>query len=137
MKGKVNGAEYYIIPVDTAGGEELTNIRLLTYTNTKIFMLCFSIADRSSFENIQRWCIEIKESIKKPVILLIGTKSDLRNSTPPGQCVSTEEAVAIAMKIHAFDYVECSAFLNDGVKDAFERALIQAISPKQNRCSIG
>ena len=40
-KVKVNNTEYSIQLWDTAGQEELENIRTLSYPNTDIFLLCF------------------------------------------------------------------------------------------------
>ncbi|KAH0786174.1 rho-related GTP-binding protein RhoG-like [Histomonas meleagridis] len=132
-KVKVNNVEYSIQLWDTAGQEELENIRTLSYANTNIFLLCFSVVDRSSFENIKnRWIEEVKlHSSKQPVILLVGTKTDLRSSTSPDQCVTYEEGVMMGKQIQAFEYVECSARENDGVKDVFDKAIVRSISTKQ------
>ena len=134
-KVKVNGSEYTILLWDTAGQEELENIRTLSYANTDIFLLCFSIVDRSSFENVKnKWFEEVKIHSNKPILLLVGTKSDLRRSTPPTQCISTEEAALMAKQIQAFDYIECSALLNEGVKEVFDNAIIKAIFPDEEGC---
>ncbi|KAH0794036.1 ras-like GTP-binding protein RhoL isoform X2 [Histomonas meleagridis] len=131
-KVKVNDQEYPVQLWDTAGQEELENIRTLSYPGTDIFLLCFSVVDRSSFENIKnKWVEEVKLNSKQPVILLVGTKTDLRSSTPPDQCVSYEEGVMMAKQIQAFDYAECSALKNEGVKEVFDKAIVKSISPNQ------
>ncbi|KAH0787005.1 Rho GTPase [Histomonas meleagridis] len=134
-KVKVNGSEYTILLWDTAGQEELENIRTLSYANTDIFLLCFSIIDRASFDNIRnKWFEEVKIHTRKPVFLLVGTKSDLRKSKPNDQCVSKEEALLMAKQIQAFDYLECSALLNEGVKEVFDNAIVKAIFPDKEVC---
>jgi Ras family protein A len=80
-------------------------------------------------------------------ILLIGCKSDLRtnpktieelrkNHQSP---VTFEEGVAVAQKIGAYRYLECSAKNNQGVKEIFEhatRAALLAQTKKKKFCNI-
>ena len=61
-------------------------------------------------------------------IVLVGTKKDLRTDVytldrlvkieqlPPTIC----DGIRMARKIRAYTYLECSAKLNEGVKEAFE-----------------
>ena len=44
-------------------------------------MLCVAINNRTSLENVKRWKTEIRQVCPDTPIILIGTKSDLRNST--------------------------------------------------------
>jgi Rho family protein len=37
---------------DTAGQEEYDQLRPLSYANASVFLLCFSLASKTSFENI-------------------------------------------------------------------------------------
>ena len=128
-KVKVNNTEYSILLWDTAGQEELENIRTLSYANTDIFLLCFSVVDRTSFENVKnKWYEEVKVHSKEPVILLVGTKTDLRENGSKEQ-VSFDEGVMMAKKIQAFEYVECSALKNEGVKEVFDKAILKSIKP--------
>lgn len=44
---------------DTAGQEEYDRLRALCYPQTDVFLMCFSVVDKSSFDNIkQRVCIK-------------------------------------------------------------------------------
>jgi small GTP-binding protein len=118
---------------DTAGQEELENVRVLSYPNTDVFLLCFSVVDRSSFENIKdKWFAEVntQHGEGNPLYLLVGTKCDLREETHEGNAaVSLEDAKKLAQEIHAFDYVECSAMKNQNVKQVFDTAIQKAVTP--------
>jgi small GTP-binding protein len=127
-KVTVNEVEYSVQLWDTAGQEELVNVRQLSYPNTDVFLMCFSVADRTSYDNIKnKWIDEIKQYSKDPVLLLVGTKSDLRETADDP--VSAEDGAALARQIGAFEYVECSAIKCQGVKDVFDRAIVHAVSP--------
>ena len=65
---------------DTAGQEGFERIRILSYENTNIFILCFSCADWVTFNNVDtKWLDEIRKNRPEAKILLVGTKSDLRS----------------------------------------------------------
>ena len=44
-------------------------------------MLCVAVNNRTSYENVQRWKTEIRQVCKDAPIILIGTKSDLREAS--------------------------------------------------------
>eukprot|EP01084_Bolivina_argentea_P192400 330304_1 len=46
---------------DTAGQEEFDRLRHLAYRDTDVFLLCFSVVEEASFQNLQsRWLPEIR-----------------------------------------------------------------------------
>eukprot|EP01084_Bolivina_argentea_P319694 554517_1 len=46
---------------DTAGQEDYDRLRPLSYPSTNVFLVCYSIISRSSFENVKtKWIPEIK-----------------------------------------------------------------------------
>ena len=66
---------------DTAGQEEFERIRVLSYENTSCFVVCFSVADLVTFENVkQRWLPELRRNNPDSKVLLVGLKCDLRKS---------------------------------------------------------
>jgi small GTP-binding protein len=80
VKLQVNGEEVILQLWDVAWQEDLQNIRVLSYMNTNLFLLCFSLVEPSSLANIQSmWLPELKKCVKDPRIILVGTKKDLRN----------------------------------------------------------
>jgi len=64
---------------DTAGQEEYARLRALSYPETDVFLLCFSVVSPSSFDNIKsKWYPEVSHHCPEAKIMLVGTKIDLR-----------------------------------------------------------
>lgn len=58
---------------DTAGQEDYDRLRPLSYPNTDVFVLCFSVVSPVSFDNIStKWIPEIRKCCPDTPILLIG-----------------------------------------------------------------
>lgn len=52
----------------------------------------------------------------------VATKTDLRND-PSIKCYTTEEGKKLRRKVKAQSYKECSALLNQGLKEVIEEAV--------------
>ncbi|CEG62942.1 Putative Rho family, other [Rhizopus microsporus] len=114
---------------DTAGQEEFDRIRLLSYADTHVYLLCFSVENRDSFENIrEKWLEEVTDHSPYAKIALVALKCDLRDERP--NCITYEEGLEMAKNINAVRYLECSAKRNRGVKECFEQAAKIALSVK-------
>ncbi|WKY15438.1 hypothetical protein Q1695_000707 [Nippostrongylus brasiliensis] len=123
---------------DTAGQEDYDRLRPLSYPQTDVFVLCFSIVSPVSFDNVAtKWIPEIRQHCPDAPILLVGTKLDLRDDANP-RAGSTEDRPPItksqgqkcAQKIKAVKYLECSALTQQGLKQVFEDAVRAVINPK-------
>lgn len=126
---------------DTAGSEEYDTLRPLSYPGTDVFLICFSLFSPESFENvIKKWYKEITEHAPDTPIILVGTKLDLRgkaeaiqslkeNSQEP---ISTEKGEALAKKIGAKKYLECSALTQEGLARVFEEAVKVILFPNKS-----
>jgi small GTP-binding protein len=124
--------EYDVQLWDTAGQEELESIRCLSYPNTNVVIMCFAVAEPTSFENISaRWLPEVTRYTDKPALLLVGTKTDLRIGS---EGVSRDSAKKLANQIGAVAYLECSAIKNEGVKEIFDQAIESALNPGSGGC---
>ena len=117
--------------------------RPLSYPDTDVILICFSIANRDSLQNVvDKWMPEIRHFCPKVPVILVGTKTDLRNdpeirqelSKTKTELVSSIEGASVARTIKAADYVECSAKTRDGVQKIFEIAAVTAL---QKRSRIG
>lgn len=129
---------------DTAGQEDYDRLRPLSYPDTDVILMCFSIDSPDSLENIpEKWSPEVRHFCPNVPVILVGNKKDLRNDPytvkSKIKTVSTEEGKAMAEKINAFGYLECSAKTKDGVREVFEvatRAALQSKKRRRKRCTI-
>lgn len=63
---------------DTAGQEDYDRLRPLSYPDTDVFVLVFSVESPASFENVMvKWYPETKDHVPKAPRILVGTKVDL------------------------------------------------------------
>ena len=121
---------------DTAGQEDYDRLRPLSYPDTDVILMCFSIDSPDSLENIpEKWTPEVKHFCPSVPIILVGNKKDLRNDPSTikelgkmkQEPVKPEEGRAMAEKINAFAYLECSAKSKEGVREVFETATRAAL----------
>ena len=103
---------------DTAGQEDHDRLRPLSYPHTDVFLVCFSTAIPSSFENVkEKWTPEITHHSPKTPFLLVGTQIDLRDDADTivklaknkQKPLSFETGERLAKDLGAARYVECSA----------------------------
>lgn len=60
---------------DTVGQEDYDQLRPLSYPQTDIFLVCFSVVSLSSFENVRaKWLPEIQHHAPGVPFILVGTK---------------------------------------------------------------
>lgn len=101
---------------DTAGQEDFDRLRHLSYPNTDVILMCFSVGSRVSFENVlSKWTPEVKRFCSKVPTILVGNKKDIRGNIK--EPVNSKEGQAMADQIHAFAYLECSAQTKEGVME--------------------
>lgn len=127
---------------DTAGQEDYDRLRPLSYPQTDVFLICFSVVSPSSYENVTtKWNPEVKHHCPDAPVLLVGTKIDLReNKDAIGQLASQglqpvkrEHGIKLANKIHAVKYMECSALTQRGLKQVFDEACRAVLQPQPIR----
>jgi small GTP-binding protein len=101
----------------------------LSYPDTHVFLVCFSIAQFTSFENVKsKWVTEIRHHCPNAKIVLVGTKSDVRqDSNFKGPSVSRKEGEKLAKEIGASAYLEASALKREGLKEIFEEVARQGL----------
>ncbi|XP_054975895.1 rho-related GTP-binding protein RhoQ isoform X1 [Sorex araneus] len=76
----VGGKQYLLGLYDTAGQEDYDRLRPLSYPMTDVFLICFSVVNPASFQNVkEEWVPELKEYAPNVPFLLIGTQIDLRD----------------------------------------------------------
>ncbi|KAJ5819797.1 Small GTPase superfamily Rab type [Penicillium riverlandense] len=124
---------------DTAGQEDYDRLRPLSYPQTDVFLICFSIVSPPSFDNVQaKWFPEIEHHAPNVPIILVGTKLDLRDDRATTEAlrsrkmeaVSYEQALAVAKEIRAHKYLECSALTQRNLKSVFDEAIRAVLNPR-------
>ncbi|KAA6384852.1 MAG: putative Rho type small GTPase [Streblomastix strix] len=87
--------------------------------------VCFAIDDKESYTHAyEKWYSEIKEKAPKIPIILVGTKSDLRNDPDSAQKLVSQQDVAdrVSAGQQFSKYVECSTNQNS-INEVFETAV--------------
>ncbi|KAE8217941.1 hypothetical protein CF319_g8083 [Tilletia indica] len=113
---------------DTAGQEDFDRLRSLSYADTHLVVLCFSVDNHVSLQNIaDRWIPEINEHSPGSPIVLVALKCDLRQDSNAitkleqrGLApIQYEAGLQVARQVRAAAYLECSAKFNRGVAEVF------------------
>ena len=73
----------FILPgpssLSTAGQEDYDRLRPLSYPQTDVFLVCFSVLSTTSFENVRhKWVPEVRHYCPDTPLVLVGMKGDLR-----------------------------------------------------------
>jgi len=109
---------------DTAGQEEYSRLRVLSYPYTDIFFLCYAVNDPRSLLNIQtQWAQEVQERGTGATLVLLGLKSDLRKQAGEDNIVTHEEVQRVRSSVGARACVECSARELTGLAQVFIEAI--------------
>jgi len=135
---------------DTAGQEEYDRLRPLSYPESNVILIVFSIDFPTSLANVQdKWYPEVAHFCENTPLILVGTKTDLRRDEQTrrmlgaqGQApITPDQGAAVAKEIGA-KYVECSAKTGTGVHEVFDLALRESMKGRwgkivtQKRCLI-
>jgi len=148
----VDGMAFNLGLWDTAGQAEYDRLRPLSYPQTDVFLMCYSVVSRPSFDNITaKWVPEVNHHAAGVPIVLVGTMADLRedkavleklrlkNEKP----IAFEEGLRKSKLIGAAKYLECSALTQKGLGNVFTEAIRVVIEsrhpppPKnKSRCII-
>ncbi|XP_017270563.1 rho-related GTP-binding protein RhoC [Kryptolebias marmoratus] len=145
---EVDGKQVQLALWDTAGQEDYDRLRPLSYPDTDVILMCFSVDSPDSLENISdKWAPEVKHFCPNVPIILVGNKKDLRNNDHTRrelakikrEPVKMEEGKNVAHSISAYGYQECSAKTKEGVRELFEmaaRAAIQVNKRRRHGCTL-
>ncbi|KAK9460995.1 P-loop containing nucleoside triphosphate hydrolase protein [Lipomyces oligophaga] len=124
---------------DTAGQEDYDRLRPLSYPQTNVFLICFSLVSPPSFENVRtKWYPEISHHSPNTPIILVGTKLDMRDDKQTIDNlrlkrmapITYSQGLQMAKDIHAVKYLECSALTQKGLKSVFDEAIRAVLTPK-------
>ncbi|CAF0825428.1 unnamed protein product [Brachionus calyciflorus] len=138
---RISGEAYTLGLFDTAGQEDYDRLRPLSYPQTDVFLVSFSVVIPNSYENIkEKWVPEILHHCPSTPFLLVGTQVDLRDDSNTLQKlarnrqkpITSEQGERLAKELKAVKYIECSALTQKGLKNVFDEAILASLSPKSN-----
>uniref|UniRef100_A0A8C9DAH2 Cell division control protein 42 homolog n=1 Tax=Panthera leo TaxID=9689 RepID=A0A8C9DAH2_PANLE len=119
----IGGEPYTLGLFDTAGQEDYDRLRPLSYPQTDVFLVCFSVVSPLSFGNLkEKWVPEVTHHCPQTPFLLKLAKNKEKPVTP-----KTAEKLPRGLKV--VKYVECSALTQKGLTDVFDEAILAALEP--------
>ncbi|OAQ59064.1 small GTPase-binding protein [Pochonia chlamydosporia 170] len=146
---EVDGERVELALWDTAGQEDYDRLRPLSYPGTHVVLVCFAIDSPDSLENVkQKWAPEVSGYCRGVPVILVGCKMDLRFDQKTlaelkkidKKPVTPEEGEKMRTSINARIYLECSAKINQGVREVFESAtraaLLSRPHEKMRKCAV-
>jgi len=125
---------------DTAGQDDYDRLRPLSYPQTDVFLMIFSVISPRSFQNIKsKWAPEVTHYSPGTPIILVGNKVDLRGDRDITKqlekqglrSVTQEEGQSMAKEIRAKQYIECSALTQESLVEVFNSAITEALIAKK------
>ena len=111
------------------GQEDYDHLRPLSYPQTDVFLVCFSLISPTSFENVkEKWFPEVRHHCPGVPCLIVGTQVDLRDNPQimeklqrqEQEMIAPEQGECLARELGAVQYVECSAITQKGLKNVFD-----------------
>eukprot|EP00123_Amoebidium_parasiticum_P016352 comp23401_c4_seq2/m.38823 comp23401_c4_seq2/g.38823 ORF comp23401_c4_seq2/g.38823 comp23401_c4_seq2/m.38823 type:complete len:191 (-) comp23401_c4_seq2:218-790(-) len=141
-KVTLDGEDIQIDILDTAGQEDYDRLRPLSYPDTDVILMCFSVDNPDSLDNIpDKWTPEVRHFCPNVPIILVGLKKDLRNDEGvkaelaklKQEPVKPEAGEGMAKQINATKYMECSAKTKEGVREVFEEATRAALATQHKK----
>jgi len=122
---------------DTAGQSDFAKMRPISYKQTDVYLVFFSVVNPTSFENVRdHWIHEVREHSPNVPFFLIGTQVDQREeksvikalSDRKEKPITEKEAKKLAKDVGAVDYIEISAKDKSTYGDLWEEVLRYTIN---------
>ncbi|KAJ5068650.1 hypothetical protein M0811_02593 [Anaeramoeba ignava] len=131
---------------DTAGQEDYDRLRPLSYPQTDVFLICYSIEMPTSLENIKtKWIQEIQIHCPHVPFFIVGNKLDLRGNQDTEnrlkdrglQMLTTEQGERLAHEVGAAGFIECSSLTQQNLKALMDEAIRVALNPNNKKKKRG
>ena len=108
---------------DLGGQERFAIVRPDFYLGAKGIVYVFDLADKSTFENLRNWRIEIERTVKNIPSILVGNKLDLLSNE--NREIGIEDILYMKQELDVLNYFEASAKNNVGIDNSFRRLAIK------------
>ena len=129
--------------VDTCNKISYENSCETYYNDADLFLFCFSIINRKSFNNIEKkWLPDVRKANKRSPIVLLGMKSDFRDEVLSHdfqekiEMIPQFECEKLKKKIKAYDYIECSSKHQKNINIIIENCLNYFSIKNDYKCLI-
>jgi Ras family protein A len=133
--------------INTWGAEIHDRIRLFSYLDAHIILICFSVDNPESFESVEKkWVPEVCHFCPGVPFLLVGCKTDLRHHRQTidelikdgKRPISKGQGEEMGRRIGAKAYRECSAKNGEGVTQVFRTtaAIVYPSKVERKQCII-
>jgi len=116
FKTTVDDKKVKVFIWDTAGQEKFKTIVKSYYNGTNGALLVYDITDRKSFNNLDKWVADLKESGFEGKIMVVGNKSD----DSKNRVVEKYEALNYCID-NDYLFMECSSKENINIDELFTR----------------
>lgn len=115
---QVGDRQYRLKIWDTSGQDDFLRLRTLTLSVSDYIMMCYSITDPLSFYEVENTLVPMvrQKAVPTVKIMLIATKLDKQSD----DTISSEEGEALAKRIGAFRFIECSSLENIRIGEIFD-----------------
>jgi GTPase SAR1 family protein len=110
---------------DIAGQPMFKTLRKRYYEGCSAIVLVYAVDNRESFDNALKWLVEAYEFMGKlPSVLILGNKTDLRQTASNKSMVSTLEGEELALQVAdrmgtTVLFRETTAVTGEGIEEAF------------------
>jgi Ras family protein A len=140
-----NGKQVNLALWDTAGQDDYDTIRPLSYRETDLVLICYTIENKTNLENVEnKWLLEIKNYCPNVKFFLVALKKDLRldPEVDKSTLVTEQDGKDLANKIRSEKFFECSALTRENVNMIFESAAkyiyynVETLQPQETCCSM-
>ena len=133
---QLDGEEIDLGLFDTGGLEDYDRLRPVSYPQTDVIIIVFSIGEPDSLEDVkEKWFPEVRHFCPNVPIILLGNQLDLRqdistiNELKKRKQAPTTFPMGLetAKDIDAAKYIECSVLTKKNVKYAIDESMRAAI----------
>ncbi|NXI60623.1 RHOC protein, partial [Chloroceryle aenea] len=128
---EVDGKQVELALWDTAGQEDYDRLRPLSYPDTDVILMCFSIDSPDSLGPGTKGWMSQGWALCFHCCFLVIFPNPLFNAFQ--EPVKPEEGRDMANRINAFGYLECSAKTKEGVREVFEMATRAGLQVRKNK----
>ena len=127
---------------DTAGQKDYDRLRPLSYPDTSVVLICFSVDSPVSWNSVtEKWIPQVRHFCGQCLMISVACKGDLRNDSAVinklkqegGKPIASETDKDLVAQIKTDASMECSAKTREGVQAVFVHA---ARSIRKKRCVL-